>query len=251
MGIHEDILSLSCKKGKLTKKEKDKLRKATELRDSVRQPQPLMKKAILAADYLYKHYRTEDKDGRDCGKLFLEWTKENFWGRIVEDNLKHFDSLYENLKANKHTRRNKYIYGDYDYGVWIEPSKTKHRKVIVATCYCACRDDNTTIYIKDEISPDWIRFRVDTVWGRQKKNKFNFGDDRDIDTPSLVTYRKRDFEYGYRDSRDKGHVLKYDSLHSKHGRVENAHANETGIYWALWSLKNHAGNLRYDLTNPE
>ncbi|KKK46864.1 hypothetical protein LCGC14_3161010, partial [marine sediment metagenome] len=65
------------------------------------------------------------------------------------------------------------------------------------------------------------KLHVRTVWPRQNSRGgyrcepckeypngwFSWGDDRDIKTPSIRTYRDRNFEYSYQDCRDKGYTL--------------------------------------------
>ena len=73
------------------------------------------------------------------------------------------------LHDRKYTKKNKFIYGDADVGVWVEYSKKNHRKVIVSTCYCTFADDNTHIYIRDKHDGLDIlnKLLVVTVWPRQ------------------------------------------------------------------------------------
>lgn len=213
--------------------------------------QPMMIKAKKLGRSLYRAYIQEEKAGRNCGNLLLDWIKESFWGSLVKDHLPIFNELWELLNKKGHTRKNPFGYGDIDYDVWVEYPKDNNKQVIVSICYCACADDNTHIFIYDkELSDpkiystyDWSKFRVATVWKRQKSNDRWPNDeyDRNIDVPSLSTYRKRDFRYGYYDCRDKGHVLLYEA-HSE--RVEKASWSETEIYWALWNLRSHLRALK-------
>jgi len=207
----------------------------------------MMKKARRLGTSLYRAYKQEEK--QDCGKLLLDWVKECFWGAIIKDHLPVFDAVWNILNEKKHTKNNTFDYGDYDYSVWVEYPKEEDKRVIIAVCHCAVRDDNTTIFI--ESGRKWLNteynlgydFRVATVWPREKSNKRwpNDSCDRNIDIPSLNTYRKRDFHYGYYDCRDKGHVLHY-----RHwgNRVENASWSEEKIYWALWALRGHLEALK-------
>lgn len=208
----------------------------------------MMDKAQRLADMLYKEYQEEDKRG-ECGHLLLEWVEDAFWGRMVKDHLKVFDAVWELLRARKHTKKKPFIHGDYDYSVWVENTKVKDKKVIAATCHCACAPDNTHLYIEENCKyrepPYEImhRFRVATVWPREKKSNLGiaWGDDRDINVPSLNTYRKRNFHYGYFDCRDEGNVLLYSGYLG--GRVEHAGWSAQKIYWALWMLRLHHNEL--------
>ncbi len=200
----------------------------------------MMKKAERIAKNLYRQYSIEEKDGRDCGDLLLEWIKENFWGIIVSKHIPTFERVWKMLDEKRHTKNNKFIYGDIDQGLWIEYPKDKNKKVIISTCYCSCADDNTHIFILERLYSNRIRFRVATVWPREKHNTDGrWGDDRDIDIPSLNTYRKRDFRYGYYDCRDEGHCILYENYERKVGRVEKAHWGEGKIKHALWTLRMH------------
>lgn len=184
---------------------------------------PMMEKAERIAENLYRQYNIEERGGRECGNLLLEWIKEHFWGIVISKHIPIFEKVWTILDKKGYTKRNKFIYGDIDVGLWVEYPKNTSKKVIVSTRYCAMADDNTHIFILDKEILNWVKFRVATVWPREnskggykvKKSKkypdgwFSWGDDRDIKIPSLNTYRKRDFHYGYYDCRDKGHCFFY------------------------------------------
>jgi len=201
--------------------------------------QPMMVEAKRLAKQLYKSYKREEKDGKECGGLLIEWTKENLYGHMVEDAIPVFQELWQLLKEGKHNKKNTFDYGDCDVSTWFETTRTgrwsSYRKVIVTTRHCSCADDNTHIFILDEIGEDWIKFMSVTVWPRQKSNRgYSFGDDRDIKLPSLNTYRKKGFKYGYGDGRDEGHCFVYDSMT---GRVDKPHWHENALTNALWTLR--------------
>ena len=203
------------------------------------QEQPMMLKARKFAKQLHNAYKSEERRGRDCGGLLLHWIKECYWGIIVKEHLPLFDKLYKMLEEGKHTKKNKFVYGDADVGVWIEYSKKEYRNVIISESYCSCADDNIHIFIRDKYEgvTYCTRFRVATVWQREKhypKDYQRWNDDRDIKIPSLNTYRKRDYEFGYFDCRDEGHSLLYNDGSI---RVENAHWGENKIEVALRVLK--------------
>lgn len=210
--------------------------------------QPMMIKAKRLAKSLYKAYKFEEKRGKGCGDLLLEWVKEVYWGIIVKEHIPVFDEAWQLLHNRKHTKKNKFVYGDIDVGVWIEYPKNKNKKVIISTRYCSCADDNTHIFIYDKSSIpkeyfNWDKFRAATVWPRQINSKLgiDWGDDRNIDLPSLNTYRKRDFHYGYYDCRDKGHSFLYEAINE---RVEKASWDEGRIERALWTLRGHLQALQ-------
>lgn len=155
-----------------------------------------------------------------------------------------FKKLWQLLNNNKCYKDNKFFFCDDDYSLWIEFPKQnkKHivRKVIIASCSTVCRDDNTILYIYDEGINDncWDIFRIARVWQRQKtNNKYKCGDDRDINIPSLNTYRKRNFRFGYYDCRDIGHVLKI-----QNGHIDNA-------YWNKLNAIRDLNDLNFYLTS--
>lgn len=208
--------------------------------------QPISIDAEKLAMTMLEAYRKHEKRGIDCGNLVLEWSKEYFWGALVKEHIPMFERVWELLDREKHTVRNKFVYGDIDVGLWIEyPKKREKRKVIVSTRYCSCADDNTHIFVYDhddrEKKPyyDFSKFKVVTVWPRQKRSKYWKTVDewhRHIDLPSINTYRKSDWDYGYNDCRDKGHCFLYEA-HNE--RVEKAHWSENKIKHALWTLVGH------------
>lgn len=173
----------------------------------------------LLAKNLYRKYKKEN-DKKKTGKydsLLLKWTLQKFWRRVIEDNIPVFLEVWKKLNEQKHTRKNKFVYGDYDVGLWVEYPKDKNKKVIISTRYCSCADDNTYIFILEKTDYRTV-FRTVTVWPRQINSKYKHcekGDkfSKDIYKPSLNTYRKADFKFGYYDNRDKGHVFLYEKYH--------------------------------------
>jgi hypothetical protein len=217
---------------------------------------PFKNKCEDIADLLYCQYVAEEnRDGEEskgCGDLMLEWIKDRFWGQIVEDHIPTFRAVYNILLKNGNTsQKNCYVYGDLDVGIWIEKTKNpKDKKVIASTRYCSMADDNTHLYIMtglkfvDMDPPDFnfLKFYCRTVWPRQKKEKFHFGDDRDIKIPSLRTYQERDFKFSYQDCRDKGHVFTYNAFMGP--SLDKAHWHETRIPHALQALRWHLEALK-------
>ena len=68
---------------------------------------------------------------------------------------------------------------------------------------------------------------------------FSWGDDRDIKIPSINTYRKRDFEYFYKDCRDEGHVFTYENE-----KCDKASWHEKNISPALMYFRWHLDALQ-------
>lgn len=234
------------KKSKL----KTEIKKISELMEK---SFPLLDRAKRTAKYLYRNYMKEEKEGRDCGKLYLDWVKEHFWGKVISMEIPTFHKVWKALDERGYTKNNPLQFGDIDYGLWVEYPKDDKKKVIVSTCYCSCADDNTHIFVLDEPYKDsklfknHINLRVATVWPREKKTKtrgykqpdgsYSWGDDRDIDLPSLNTYRKRDFVYGYSDGRDKGHCIMYETREKNGGSAKDASWSENKIAHSIWLLK--------------
>lgn len=210
----------------------------------------MMLKARKLSNSLYRAYKKEQPDG--CQDLLLEWVDECFWGRIVAEHIPTFKKAHNLLVARGHTKSNKFVYGDIDVGVWYETVKDKkehtNRQVIVSERYCSMADDNIHIFVWDDQKFDTIdmsAFKAVTVWPREKKSisGIDWGDDRNIDIPSLTTYRKRDFDYGYNDGRDKGHIFRWQGFT---GLVEHASWNRDRIPHALHTLRWHLEALHDD-----
>lgn len=204
--------------------------------------QPMMQKAKRLSNSLYRAYKKEQPI--DCQDLLLEWVGDCFWGRIVSEHIPVFHKTWNLLVEKGHTKFNKFEYGDIDVGLWYEKIKNKenhaHRKVIVSERYCSTADDNIHIFVMDDypktLGYNFSSFKAVTVWNREKKSisGIDWGDDRNIDIPSLTTYRKRDFDYGYNDARDKGHIFKWEGFTI---RVENSIWNSMRIPHALQTLR--------------
>ena len=216
--------------------------------------QPLLVKSRKLAKQLYDANILENKRAEHCGDLLIKWVKECYWGLKVADHLPVFDKVWKILHERKHTKKNKFIYGDIDVGLWIEYPKAKHKRVIVSESYCTCAEDNTHIFIEEhnyEKIPLFEKLRVVTVWPRQdsrggyrtKDGWHHWGDDRDIKIPSLNTYRERDFKFGYSEGRDKGHCILY---HNCNKMAEDAYGTEHRIEHALHILSYHLEALEND-----
>lgn len=190
-------------------------------------------------DILYDFYKSQKPD---LENLSIEWAKDRFWGRVVNDHIPIFRKLYT-LLENKGCvgEKNCYIYNDLDCRVWIE--KADGLKVIVSSNHASLADTYKYLFILK----DWEfgYFRIATVWDREKKSRgfkrHQWGDMRDIDIPSLNTHRKEGFRWGYQDCRDKGHVLKYEFYNKN---VDKSCASESFIPHSLDLLK-------YDLSAIE
>lgn len=225
-----------------------------------------MGKAIALGDHLYEQYKAE---GGGCENLMMEWAKERFYGLLVQDSIPVFDEWWQMLVDKGHrSRKTSSEHGDWDYSAWAEKTgKDNELKVIVSTCHCAMRDDNTYIYIRAGFQYDgpdldptlpainalmrsMSTFQCHTVWPREKKSRYarqsgGFGDHRDIAVPSLNTFRKDKFKYGYGDFRDDGHVFNFHISH-RGPVVEKAYYTELGIPLALDNMQWLLCDLRGD-----
>jgi len=175
----------------------------------------------------------------EYGRLLLDWTKEVFYGKLIKDILPVFDEVWNRLVELGHTsRKTAFDYGDYDVSTWAE--KKGNRKILIYIRHCSMADDNTFIFIRDE--PETIvgfekyrsffdSFKCVTVWPRQVNYPRNWSWQKGkAKLPSLATQRKHDFNWGYNDARDKGHVFKYEF---RNGLVDNAGWTEYRILRAI------------------
>lgn len=202
------------------------------------------KKCNKIGDDLYRQYKIENK--RDCGDLMLEWVKSRFWGLHIKDHLKTFNQTWNILNAHENIgKTNSYVHGDADYSVWIEPVKnSEDKKVIVSTCHCSCADDNTFLYILSGIEMNkqynfGLTFKCKTAWPRQTKKNSCWEGKKDINFPSINTYRKQDFNF----SADKGSVFTYTDLGNE-PQAKKAHWHETRISPALRDLRHSLAMLK-------
>jgi hypothetical protein len=212
---------------------------------------PFKNKCDEIGEFLYCQYKKEDapaggEDREGCGDLMLEWIKSTFWGLVVRDHLKIFEKTWQLLNDGKHIgKSNAFRYGDADVDVWIEKVKNpQDKKVIASIRYCSMADDNTHLFIMTGLKlypqyPEFIKFLCRTVWPQEKKGNYEWGDDRSIEIPSIETYRKRDFEFSYRDARDKGHVFTYNQMFSNRPELDKPHWHENRISHGLRTLRWH------------
>jgi hypothetical protein len=211
------------------------------------------------ADALYDIYKQSSH-----GSYMVERIKGRFYGNLVKDHIPDFNELYAILKAGNHGPKNPLVTGDMDEGSWIEKSDNEYSKIIAIERYCSCAIDNTHIFILNEFKyeppegegfshleqelmrfKDWTTFTCVTAWPRQisKRHGHKWGDHRDIEHPSIHTFRKHNFRFAYEDGRDDHYCFKYDSLQ---GRVEDAYWKEGRLNWALSSLRDGLGSVKIE-----
>jgi len=182
------------------------------------------------ADFLYAEYKKSDMGDYMVGRV-----KEFFYGLMVKDHIYKFKALHEFLIKNGHTVKNPYVYGDDDTGIWYEKSPKSYTTIIATERYCSCADDNTHIFILNELDVDYIKFLGVTAWPRQVSERMDhkWGDHRDIKHPSITTFRKHGFKFGYGDARDAHYCFRYESLT---GCADDAPHVENRMLWALQTL---------------
>lgn len=206
----------------------------------------------IAAKLLYEGFCLEQKRG-DCGRLFLEWTKERFWGMVIYDNIPMFLRLWKVLRKFKHVSRDTAIcYGDDDVSAWAELTP-KGEKLLILDDHVTCADDNVTIYsyysldeMKD-IGKDYTVFKCITAWPDEVMayEKPTWNDYRDIKYPSLETHRKNDFSLGCEDGRDKWFSFKLETFMGL--RAKDAYAVEGRLSWGLEKLRFAHDGVGYEL----
>ncbi len=179
-------------------------------------------------DKMYAFYKHSSS-----GDYMIERIKSRFYGNMASDHIKYFNELYEILKAGGHGPKNPLLTGDADEGSWIEKGPDEYTRVIAIERYCSYADDNTHIFILNQVTDDWTKFLGVTAYPEEEKSGNTWGDHRDYKQPSIQTFRDHKFDFGYSDGRDKHYCFKYNSVS---GNVEDAHWNERRLTWALGSL---------------
>ncbi len=168
----------------------------------------IMDNADRIAKDIYSDYQHHEKTG--CGSLLIEWINEAFYGLLVKAAIPLFEDVWARLNEKKHISREKsFDYGDLDVSTWVE--RTSYQKILIYIRHCAMADDNTKIYILEDIDPDFPKcgeFRAISVWPRQVNYPKSWGM-KGPKLPSLATYRKTKFAYGYQDSRDDSYIFTY------------------------------------------
>lgn len=184
----------------------------------------------------------------------IEQLKSTFYSHYLRDHIPVFKEFYDILKEGKYIGEdNAIMTGDMDESCWIEEGPENYK--IIAVCrHCSCADDNTHIYIlkelefEGEVNFDFTKFMGVTAWPEETKNNFTFGDHRDIDHPSIQTFRDNDFNFGYGDARDDHFSFKYDAMFDK---AEDAHYKEQRLLWAISSLKMSLDCVKYELEHDK
>ena len=210
--------------------------------------------ASSALASMFYHCHVTQQPSR-CDRLLTEWTSQKMWGMIVMDFIPKLKEVWQYLHDNKYTKNNTLGYGDADGAIWVEYPKQLEewedkRKIIIHKSYCTCADDDTHIFILNDsdFGSLWDLLHVRTVWPRQnsrggyavEKSKkhpngwFSWGDDRDIKTPSIKTYRDRNFKYSYQDGRDKGYTLTLKTTPTP--SIDWAHIHQSRIEHAIWLI---------------
>jgi hypothetical protein len=187
----------------------------------------------------------------------LEWILDQYWGLKVHRAYDAFDRIYDKLVELGATYKDRVVWGDADCGAWVEPHEKK--KIVCLEVYCAMRDDNTYLYIGPKEYHDELMFKTlhaRTCWPRQKlwkhgKDCWGMEDWRSVTRPSIHTYRRFDFEPGYRDGRDVGYGFTLNYLgHDRHPNVEDATWHTPDTRAALRELLSIEAGLEDPLELP-
>jgi hypothetical protein len=185
------------------------------------------------AEILYQCYTYEQQS--DCGELLNEWIHEKLWGKVITDYIPQLKEVWQYLHDNKYTKDNTLGYGDIDGAIWVEYVRQEEewedkRKIIIHTSHCSCADDNTHIFILNEEGVLGKVLHVRTVWPREK----NKGKHKYKKQPSINTYRKNNFKFGYQDGRDTGYSLTLEGKGTP--KVEWAHHYQGRIQHVVWLI---------------
>jgi hypothetical protein len=132
-----------------------------------------------------------------------------YFGLQIEKVIPMFKDIHSELVIRNHTPETAFMWGDVDMRAWVEPHDDY--KIVCVENLCSGDDNNIFVFILTESA-----FHGRTVWHRESKDKdisSVYPNDkywRDINQPSLQTYRKRGWTLGYGDARDKGYAFSYD-----------------------------------------
>lgn len=190
---------------------------------------------------------TSTGDDRECTQLLLDWVEEQFWGQRIADYIPTFESIYSQLDDLGARYDNRLIYGDIDYGAWIEPHPTL--KIIGLECYCSGADDNTHLFIQDPEIEGFSKFHVRTCYPRARRMKYmkQFTGWSGLDRASRSTYKQLGWLPQYGDGRDVGYILSYSEYDNKVDRGgRNSH-----ISHAMWTLETIQSGIDRPLTLPK
>lgn len=206
------------------------------LKSEPREPWPTSRAATFMAAMLGRLHEAETDE--DCWDLLLEWTFARFWYPIVAAHVPPFITAHAYLLSHGHTAKNPLVWGDIDYGAWVEPAGD--RKVIVVECYCAAADDNQHVFILEETGLYW-EFHARRTYPRMLRVMPGAGWDY-LKRASLPLYRRQKFQLNYGDCRDKGYAFSAGSLISR-DKVDNAYYQPGYIRWALRELRSLFGAI--------
>ncbi len=193
------------------------------------------------ADSIYDLYTKSSACG--LGHYSIEKALDFFYGKVVEDHVEVFKSVFKKLEdAGFTSRENSFCYGDADGYLWCE-KLDDYTKLIICENVVTCADDNTSIFklreFGDDVDTDKLlfEFKVITAFPEEVKKSDYWGDRRDYERVSLETYREHGFDFGCGDFRDNTHVLKmkYD-ISSNYPQIEDSHINTPKIKFFMDNL---------------
>lgn len=183
--------------------------------------------AVKLGDELHKVCSEQ----KGCEELCLEWAVNRYMYLEVEKRISKFKEIVSKLKDLECTSQDNGIwYGDADVYAWIEEDKYLILRNVVT-----CRDDNIFVYsLRDFGDEDLLTsFLCQTFWENEVREykTATFNDHRDIKYPSLETLRKCNYDFGYKDTRDKGFGFEL-----KHNKTEGGLSHFINVSSALKEL---------------
>ncbi len=190
---------------------------------------------------------TASGDDRECTQLLLEWVEEQFWGHRIREYIPTFESIYSQLDDLGARYDNRLIYGDMDYGAWVEPHSTL--KIIGLECYCSGADNNTHLYILNPEPDGFSSFHVRTCYPRAHRNQYmkRYGGWAGLERASRSTYKTMGWLPQYGDGRDIGYILSYDEYAAK---VERG-GMSSHISHAMWTMETIQSGIDRPLDLPK
>lgn len=181
---------------------------------------------------------------KSCGWLHLGWDIDAYWNKVTKNYLiPSSELIYQELVKNNHTEENKLYSCTGSYQFWYIPTQSATRKVFVQDSYeraylfvCDESKYGKTFHIRrvwkvwDSDKSDWRTEKIlDLIEAKDISGILshidlfeNFADDhyKYHRRHSLEFYKQIDFNMDkfndkyrvYRDARDEGYVISYDSF---------------------------------------
>lgn len=190
-----------------------------------------------------------------CSMLHMQWTNEHFWGFVAQKEfLPCAEKIYQYLNTHKITEDKKIDFNDLDDSMWFIPHKDK--KIFVHTS-----QNLDSVFIIDgldfhirRIYRDFSNYSWLTAEDLTDINKIlehvptltECHDDhyQYSQRPSLNAFVKDDFEMKYKDFRDPGYILSYNSYYAKYGQAPRVEGAQYSIS-ELSAIQIYLGSMIY------